>query len=263
MNRNRSSSAQLRDEAMLAIIQPIKAEHPAWGYRRIWAYLKYREQIPVSKRRIYRILKEHNLLAINTRRLRAIRTERAKSKCSEPNRLWGIDMTKIRVKSSGWCYFEAVKDWAGKKIVGCSLSLTSKTRDWLNALEMGINRQFPLGIMGYEPLMLVSDNGCQPTSTAFMAACSVLGVKQIFTSFCNPKGNADTERFFRTLKEDLVWPREFETYAKLDEALTNWIKSYNEDFPHSAIGYQTPEQYEKNHTFNHQLNYKNILQVFA
>ena len=131
MNRNRSSSAQLRDEAMLAIIQPIKAEHPAWGYRRIWAYLKYREQIPVGKRRIYRILKEHNLLAINTRRLRAIRTERAKSKCSEPNRLWGIDMTKIRVKSSGWCYFEAVKDWAGKKIVGCSLSLTSKTRGML------------------------------------------------------------------------------------------------------------------------------------
>lgn len=139
--------------------------------------------------------------------------------------------------------------------------LTSKTRDWLNALEMGINRQFPLGIRGYEPLMLVSDNGCQPTSTAFMAACSVLGVKQIFTSFCNPKGNADTERFFRTLKEDLVWPREFETYAELDEALTNWIKSYNEDFPHSAIGYQTPEQYEKNHTFNTQLNNKNILQV--
>ena len=87
------------------------------------------------------------------------------------------------------------------------------------------------------------------------------GVKQIFTSFCNPKGNADTERFFRTLKEDLIWPREFETYAELDETLTNWIKSYNEDFPHSAIGYQTPEQYEKNYTFNHQLNNQNILQV--
>ena len=39
MNRKRSESAQLRDEAMLAIIQPIKAGHPAWGYRRIWAYL--------------------------------------------------------------------------------------------------------------------------------------------------------------------------------------------------------------------------------
>lgn len=261
MNRKRSESAQLRDEAMLAIIQPIKAGHPAWGYRRIWAYLKYREQIPVSKRRIYRILKEHKLLAINTRKLRAIRTERPKPKCTVPNKLWGIDMTKIRVKSCGWCYFVAVKDWASKKIVGCSLSLTSKTRDWLNALEMGINKQFPLGIREYEALMIVSDNGCQPTSSAFMAACSVLGVKQIFTSFCNPKGNADTERFFRTLKEDLIWPREFETYAELDETLTKWIKSYNEDFPHSAIGYQTPEQYEKNYTFNTQINNQNILQV--
>src|SRR5574344_684118 len=139
MNRKRSQSVELRDETMLELIQPLKAEHPAWGYRRIWAYLKYREDISVSKRRIYRILKEHKLLAVNTRKLKAIRTERPKPKCSEPNRLWGIDMTKIRVKSCGWCYLVAVKDWASKKIVGWSLSLTSKTRDWLDALQRGIN----------------------------------------------------------------------------------------------------------------------------
>lgn len=59
----------------------------------------------------------------------------------------------------------------------------SKTRDWLNALEMDINKQFLLGIREYEPLMLISDNGCQIISSAFMATCSILGVKQIFTSF--------------------------------------------------------------------------------
>ena len=263
MSRKRSQSVELRDETMLALIQPLKAEHPAWGYRRIWAYLKYREDISISKRRIYRILKEHKLLAINTRKLRAIRTERPKPKCTEPNRLWGIDMTKIRVKSCGWCYLVAVKDWASKKIVGWSLSLTSKTRDWLDALQRGINKQFPFGIREYEQLMLVSDNGCQPTSSAFMAACSVLGVKQIFTSFCNPKGNADTERFFRTLKEDIVWPREYENYAELESTLSSWIKAYNEDYPHSSIDYQTPVQYEQNHTQNNQLKSENILQVFA
>lgn len=66
---------------------------------------------------------------------------------------------------------------------------------------MGINKQFPLGIREYEASMFVSYNACQPTSLAFMAICSVLGVKQIFTSFFNPKANANMERFFMTPKK--------------------------------------------------------------
>jgi putative transposase len=48
-----------------------------------------------------------------------------------------------------------------------------------------------------------------------MAACRVLGLKQIFTSFNNPKGNADTERVFRTMKEDLIWLEQWDTYNQL------------------------------------------------
>ena len=39
-----------------------------------------------------------------------------------------------------------------------------------------------------------------------MEECKVLGIKQVFTSFNNPKGNAETERYFRTYKEEVVWP---------------------------------------------------------
>ena len=55
---------------------------------------------------------------------------------------------------------------------------------------------------------LMSDNGTQPTSVAFMRACGVLGIQQAFTSYSNPKGNADTERVMRTLKEELIHIRE-------------------------------------------------------
>ena len=50
-------------------------------------------------------------------------------------------------------------------------------------------------------------HGCQPTWTAFFKVCSELGIQQIFASYSNPEGNADTERVIRALKEDLVWPR--------------------------------------------------------
>lgn len=48
---------------------------------------------------------------------------------------------------------------------------------------------------------LMSENGSQYTSIAFMKKCGILGVKQAFISYDNPKGNADTERFIRTLKD--------------------------------------------------------------
>ena len=81
-------------------------------------------------------------------------------------------------------------------------------------------------------LSLMSDNGCQPTSIAFMAACGTLGVHQMFTSYNNPKGNADTERFMRTLKEECLWLQEWscpfqliQQVGKLDRGVQRALSS--------------------------------------
>ena len=49
---------QENNTAILGRIRALKGEHPFWGYRRIWAYLKYREGLPINKKRIYRLMKE-------------------------------------------------------------------------------------------------------------------------------------------------------------------------------------------------------------
>ena len=156
-------------------------------------------------------MKEHNLLVKPNLRLRAKRDNqlnRSKPRASRPNEYWGTDMTKVMIPAFGWLYLVIVLDWYTKKIVGYSLSSHSKTDDWLNALNNGCNNQFPEGVLSKQDnLYLISDNGSQPTSKRDMEACSVLEIKQIFTSYNNPKGNADTERVIRTLKEDFVWTR--------------------------------------------------------
>jgi len=78
-----------------------------------------------------------------------------------------------------------------------------------------------------------------------MKECSALEIKQIFTCYNNPKGNADTERVIRTIKEDLIWIKEWKSPPQLEEALKTWIVKYNTDFPHSSLNYKTPEQFEK------------------
>ncbi|MDD5013601.1 MAG: integrase core domain-containing protein [Atribacterota bacterium] len=83
-----------------------------------------------------------------------------------------------------------------------------------------------------------------------MNHCSTLGIKQIFTSWSNPKGNADTERVIRTLKEDLIWPYDWDNPFDFQRALGKWVDNYNQDFPHQALDYRTPCEYYQNYVKN-------------
>jgi transposase InsO family protein len=80
-----------------------------------------------------------------------------------------------------------------------------------------------------------------------MRAYAALGIRQAFTSYSNPKGNADTERFLRTLKEELVWLREWTSPVAFLAALDRWLTDYNAAYPHSALGYRAPNAFEAEH----------------
>ncbi|MCB1073826.1 MAG: IS3 family transposase [Chlamydiia bacterium] len=244
--RRTSQAVIERNRAILKRIEEIKSEHPFWGYRRVWAHLNFVDQMLVNKKRVYCLMKRHRLLVTQETKLRAIRTPRSKPKADRPDQLWGIDMTKIKVDELGWAYVVITLDWYTKKIVGHSVNIRSKTSDWLEALEKGLRTQFPQNCKG-SGIQLVSDNGCQPTSEKFMRTCKQLGVSQIFTSFNNPKGNADTERMMRTLKEELLWLKEWKSYQELKTALDSWIKQYNRSYLHSALGYRSPESMERSY----------------
>ena len=235
------------NEHLLEEIRKIKSAHPAWGYRRVWAYLRFRMNYQINHKRVYRLMKLHGLTVPRNRKLLAKRTPTtSKPRTFQPNTIWGMDMTKILIPSYGWVYLHVVLDWGSKKIVGWNLCKSSKTSDWLDALHMGLNQQFPEGIRNkpYQ-LMLVTDNGCQPTSQKFDFECRKLMIDHIFTSYSNPKGNADTERVIRTVKEDLVWPTEWQSEEELRNAMEKWVKDYNEDYPHMALKYMTPYEYEQ------------------
>ena len=248
--RKPSYSITLRNQYVLKRIKDIKADHPFWGYRRVWAYLRYIDGLIVNKKRVYRLMREHNLTVKPNTRLIAKRvSERPKPRADRPREWWGIDMTKV-LTDSGWVYVVIVLDWYTKKIVGHYSGTRATSRDWLEAIEKGLNREFSGGVRGYG-LKLMSDNGSQPTSLSFMKACSNLEVQQVFTSYNNPKGNADTERMIRTMKEELFWLREWKGEAELSKELDKWVEYYNRSYLHSAHGYRTPIQAQEDYYLNH------------
>jgi transposase InsO family protein len=78
-----------------------------------------------------------------------------------------------------------------------------------------------------------------------MAAMSVLGIEQVFTSYDNPKGNAETERLMRTIKEERLWLREFASLEEARTAIHHWItvEDHERDV-HSSLGYKSPREFE-------------------
>jgi putative transposase len=175
MTRHRSLRVIQRDKVLLPRIEALKVDHPFWGYRRIWAHLRFVEQLPVNKKWVLHVMREHRLLVPPNLRLKAKRTPtRDKPKPTHPNEWWGIDMTKVLVEGFGWVYLVLVLDWYTKKIVGYHAGMQGAARHWLAALNMAVNGQFPAGVEGNR-LALMSDNGCQPSSIAFMKTCSTPG----------------------------------------------------------------------------------------
>jgi len=170
----------------------------------------------------------------------------------KPNEWWGIDMTKFLVESLGWVYVVIVVDWFSRKIVGYSIDRGCRTDVWIAALDKAVIEVFHKGTRA-EELHLMSDNGSQPTSGKFINTCQTLEIKQAFTSYNNPKGNANTERMFRTMKEDCIWINDFETYDQALLSIEKWINFYNEQYLpattqlccswNSAINYMSPNEF--------------------
>lgn len=155
-------------------------------------------------------------------------------------------MTKV-LTEQGWAYVVIVNDWFTKKILGSFVGERSRASEWLAAVNEAVCRQYPEGIKETPEieLSLMSDNGSQPTSATFMREVSELAIKQVFTSYNNPKGNADTERLMRTLKEELIWLREWATVEEAAKAIREYVEYFNENYLHSTLDYKTPNNYEK------------------
>lgn len=241
--RRASASVAARNESVVTRIRDLKSEHPFWGYRRVWATLRFTDKMVITQKRVLRLMRLHQLLVTPETTHTATRTLRPKPRATQPHEWWGIDMTKVMTET-GWAYIVVVLDWYTKKIVGHYVGDRCLSAHWRAALDQAVNHEFPDGARD-QGLHLMSDNGCQPTSVAFMKACGQMGIQQAFTSYNNPKGNADTERMMRTLKEELFWLREWSSPTQIAEALDAWIAWYHSHYRHSTLEYKTPNEFEQ------------------
>jgi len=221
--------------------------HLTWGYRRVWALLRRQRGLCVNKKTVWRIMHEEGLVRAKVwhRPRRPRRVERMRP--TRPNAAWQIDMTSVRLSDLTPLFLVTVIDCYTREIVGYTLDRRCRASEWVSAVRMGLEGRGLVTKDACGGLTLRSDNGAQPSSKRFVEFLGRVGVRGQYTGYNAPDDNAFVERVIRTVKEEEVWPNEYDTVAEAQEAIARYVRYYNEERIHSSLGYRTPREFSAAH----------------
>jgi len=148
-----------------------------------------------------------------------------------PNHIWGIDITYIRLRQ-GWMYLVAVLDWYARYVVSWVLDDTLEQPFVMEAVEAALSIA--------TPQIWNSDQGSHFTSPQYTQRLELAGVHISMDGKGRALDNVFTERFWRSLKYEEVYLYDYASPREAREGIDRYMKLYNGQRPHQALGYQLP-----------------------
>lgn len=237
------------DMNLRSAIQQIALEHRRrYGYRRISAELRRRGML-ANHKRVVRIMREDNLLAVQPRqfvvttdahhKLEVYLNLARRMKLTGIDQLWLADITYIRLPGE-FVYLALILDGFSRKVVGWALERTLTNRLAIAALEQAIaNRRPPPGLIHH------SDRGVQYASGEYVAILERHWMTPSMSRPANPYDNASCESFIKTLKREEIRANSYKNLEHLRANIEVVIEQYyNQQRLHSALGYRSPEEFE-------------------
>ena len=241
----------LREEMEVrSAMQQIVLQHRRrYGYRRVTAELR-RQGLLVNHKRVARLMREDNLLAVQRRafvvttdsqhELQVYLNLASRLQLTGINQLWVADITYIRLRTE-FVYLAVILDAFSRKVVGWELDRTLATRLVRAALEKAITaRQPPPGLVHH------SDRGVQYASDEYLQVLQSYQMIPSMSRPANPYDNASCESFMRTLKREEIYANTYVDLEHLRANIAAFIEQYyNRCRLHSALGYQAPDEFER------------------
>ena len=235
------------DADLAAAIRAVLAASPfhGEGHRKVWARLRH-AGVRTSKRRVLRLMGAHDLLAPS--RVGSPRGPRNHDGTIIPDAvdiMWGTDLTTTWTGEGQAAVFVAI-DHCSAECVGLHAALRATRFEALEPIRQGVRRCF--GAFGEDVargLAVRHDHGSQYMSGDFQKELRFLGIESSPAFVRAPEGNGCAERFIRTLKENLLWVRTFNTVEELRRALLDFRETYNTTWLIERHGFRPPDAVRK------------------
>jgi len=152
---------------------------------------------------------------------------------AHPNHIWGIDITYIPLLH-GWMYLVAVLDWYSRFVISWSLSQTLEIDFVLLTVDNAL--------LQAQPEIWNSDQGSHFTSPRYLERLQNANVRISMDGRGRARDNIFTERLWRTIKYEEVYPHEYANPKEAYRQLSDYIRFYNFERLHQALDYHTPAQ---------------------
>ena len=228
-------------------MQRIAVEWPCYGRPRITAELR-RRGWTVNPKRVYRILREDNLVCVRKRKF-IVTTDSNHGRTVYPNlasemvvsdvdQLWVADITYIRLQDE-FVFLAVILDACSRRVLGWALERTLEDELTLAALQMALShRAIRPGLVHH------SDRGSQYASTDYTNLLKAHGIQISMSRKGNPWDNAACESFMKSLKYEEVLRNEYRDLGEARRSIIRFLEQvYNEKRLHSALGYRPPVEF--------------------
>lgn len=224
----KESSKKYSDFEVRQMIENIHVDFPFYGYRRIYQNL-LREDSRINSKRLKRVMKENELYSTlkvfmkprGTHTDTKLRYENKIKglKITGPNQVWATDITYIKLKSC-FVYLSAVIDIYTRKIVGWSISESLTHEFCIESMRSAIEKEKPpKGVIHH------SDRGVQYVCEPYIKYLLKHGFEPSMSRPATPEDNAFIESFFKTLKKEEVY---FKNYNTLNDVLKSFPRFIEE-----------------------------------
>jgi putative transposase len=250
--RRRPASVRSREDVLLMHrLQKIHAMHRRlYGRPRLHRALR-EAGYHVSGKRVARLMRAAGIQAVGRRAFRvttdsahtwpiATNSLQRQFAPAAPHQRWAADITALPTQA-GWCYLAVVLDIGSRRIVGWALRSSLETELVLTALHVALGSR-------PAPTLHHSDRGVQYASYAYREVLERRGITVSMSRVGNCWDNAIVESFFSSLKAELVSDVDWRTPHEAEAAVAGYLRFYNHQRLHSALGYQSPAGYETTFT---------------
>jgi putative transposase len=239
--RSSRSTPLVSDEALRSAIEAVSMAQPAWGSRKVYHALRRAPYaFRTSRKRVVRWMRELGLLfPAHEARVTALFGHVT---VPEANRRWAIDLTTTFTCDAGWVAVVPVVDCGCRSVLAIEVTRSQDSLHVLAPLKRALEREFGDVTGVPQDLELRSDNGPQFTGYDCEQLCKSWDLEQTFSPPGRPTGNSVVERLIRTMKEECIWQRDWESIDQLRAALDAWVEAYDTQRPHQALGWATPAE---------------------